>query len=81
MLGLACGTKWSGLYFIAFFGLLSVAFDVAARRAYGVRRPWRGTAFRDIGPALYALVVVPIAVYLMTWWAWFTSETGVYRHE
>lgn len=81
MLGLACGTKWSGLYFIAFFGLLSVAFDVAARRSYGVGRPWRGTALRDIGPALYALVVVPIAVYLMTYWAWFTSETGVDRHE
>ena len=59
MLGLACGTKWSGLYFIAFFGLMSVAFDVAARRRYGVRRPWLGAGLRDVGPALYALVVVP----------------------
>src|SRR5690606_36160384 len=40
LLGLACGTKWSGLYFIAAFGLLSVFFDLAARRAYRVRRPW-----------------------------------------
>ncbi|MFD6856995.1 dolichyl-phosphate-mannose--protein mannosyltransferase [Rhodococcus sp. NPDC060090] len=80
LLGLAAGTKWSGLYFIAFFGLMSVAFDLAARRAYGVQRPWIGTALRDIGPALYALVVIPIGVYLATFWAWFASETGVYRH-
>ncbi|NLE80591.1 MAG: phospholipid carrier-dependent glycosyltransferase [Rhodococcus sp.] len=80
MLGLACGTKWSGIYFVAFFGLLCVAFDVSTRRAYGVRRPWFGTAVRDIGPALYALVVVPLIVYLGSFWAWFASETGVDRH-
>ncbi|GAA5043308.1 phospholipid carrier-dependent glycosyltransferase [Nocardia callitridis] len=80
LLGLACGTKWSGLYFMAAFGLLSVAFDLAARRAYKVRRPWTGTAIRDIGPALYALVLIPLAVYLGTYWAWFASETGVNRY-
>jgi len=80
LLGLACGTKWSGLYFVAAFGILSVCFDLAARRAYGVPSPWRGTALRDVGPALYALVVVPLGVYLATYWAWFASETGVYRH-
>jgi dolichyl-phosphate-mannose--protein O-mannosyl transferase len=80
MLGLACGTKWSGIYFIVFFGLLSVLFDVAARRTYGVQRPWFGAALRDVGPALYALVLVPLFVYLGSYWAWFVSETGVDRH-
>lgn len=80
LLGLACGTKWSGLYYIAAFGLMSVCFDLAARRAYGVRRPWSGTALRDVGPALYALVVIPLGVYLASYWAWFASETGVYRY-
>lgn len=80
LLGLAVATKWSGLYFIAFFGLMTVAFDLAARRSYGVRRPWVGTALRDIGPGLYALVVVPLGVYLASYWSWFASETGVYRH-
>ncbi|WP_307829688.1 dolichyl-phosphate-mannose--protein mannosyltransferase [Antrihabitans stalagmiti] len=80
LLGLACGTKWSGVYFVAFFGIACVALDIAARRAYGVRKPWRGTAIRDLGPALYALVVIPIAVYLSTYWAWFASETGIDRH-
>ena len=34
LLGLACATKWSGLYFVVFFGLMSLAFEVAARRQY-----------------------------------------------
>uniref|UniRef100_UPI003CC7DF7B dolichyl-phosphate-mannose--protein mannosyltransferase n=1 Tax=Nocardia gipuzkoensis TaxID=2749991 RepID=UPI003CC7DF7B len=80
LLGLACGTKWSGVYFIAAFGLMSVYFDLSARRTYGVRRPWLGVALRDVGPALYALVLVPLGVYLASYWAWFASETGVYRY-
>ena len=51
LLGLACATKWSGLYFVMFFGLMSVAFDVAARRQYRVPRPWLGAVRRDVGPA------------------------------
>lgn len=79
LLGLACATKWSGVFFVAAFGLLSVAFDLAARRRAGVRRPWVGTAVRDVGPALYALVLVPLGVYVASYWAWFASETGVDR--
>lgn len=37
-LGLACGTKWSGGFFLAAFGLLSVFWDLGARRAMGIRR-------------------------------------------
>lgn len=80
LLGFACGTKWSGLYVIAAFGLLSVFFDLAARRAYGVRRPIFGTALRDIGPSLYALVLIPVAVYLGCYAGWYSSETSVYRY-
>ena len=79
MLGLCCGTKWSGIYFVAAFGLLSVGFDLAARRSAGVRRPWLGTLRRDVAPALWALVVVPGLLYLASFWAWFASETGIDR--
>jgi dolichyl-phosphate-mannose--protein O-mannosyl transferase len=80
LLGLSCGTKWSGMYFILAFGLMSVYFDVSARRAYGVRRPWVGAAVRDVGPALYSLVLIPLGVYLASYWAWFASEDGVFRY-
>ncbi|WP_438672347.1 dolichyl-phosphate-mannose--protein mannosyltransferase [Solihabitans fulvus] len=78
--GLACSIKWSGVWYIVAFGLLSVLWDATARRAAGVRRPWVGTIARDVLPALWALALLPVLVYLGTWWAWFASETGVDRH-
>lgn len=81
LLGLACATKWSGLYFVAFFAVLSLASDVAARRQYRVRRPWLGTLRRDLGPTAYALLLTPFGVYLASYAAWFASETAVNRHE
>jgi dolichyl-phosphate-mannose-protein mannosyltransferase len=81
LIGLALGVKWNGLYYIVAFGLLSVFFDVAARRAYGVPRPWLGTIVRDVVPALAALVLVPILVYLGSWSLWFASEDGYDRYS
>ena len=80
MLGLACGTKWSGLYFVVFFTLLSLGFDVAARRAYHVKRPWVGVLRRDLIPSGVSLALMPIAIYLASFATWFASETSVYRY-
>ena len=80
LLGLACAVKWGGLYYIAFFGLLTVMSDVAARRRFGVPRPWRGALARDTPAALASMVLVPIGVYLAGYWSWFASETAVDRH-
>lgn len=81
LLGLAFGTKWSGLYFIAFFGVMSLAFDVAARRQYQVPRAWLGTLRRDAIPTAYALLIIPFAVYLASYAGWFASETAIDRHQ
>jgi dolichyl-phosphate-mannose--protein O-mannosyl transferase len=81
LLGLACATKWSGLYFVVFFGLMSLALDVAARRAYRVPRPWAGVLRRDTGPAAYVFGLIPAAVYLFSYAPWFASETAVNRFE
>ena len=81
LLGCAFATKWSGLYYIAFFGLMSLGFDVAARRAYQVLRPWQGVLRRDAGPAAYALGLIPFAVYMFSYLPWFSSETAVNRFE
>ncbi len=42
LLGLSCAVKWSGIWFLLGFGLLSVLWDLGARRAAGVPRPWAG---------------------------------------
>lgn len=81
LLGLACATKWSGLYFIIFFGAMSLAFDIAARRAYRVPRPWLGTIRRDLGPTAYVMLLIPAGVYLASYAPWFASETAVDRYE
>ncbi|HEY0640873.1 MAG TPA: phospholipid carrier-dependent glycosyltransferase [Pseudonocardiaceae bacterium] len=79
-LGLACGVKWSGAYFVAGFALLVVIWDVTARRAAGVERPFAGMVRRDLAPAVWALALVPLLAYTATWWAWFTSETAIDRN-
>jgi dolichyl-phosphate-mannose--protein O-mannosyl transferase len=79
-LGLACATKWGGLYWVAAFGLLTVIWDATARRSAGVEHPWLGALWRDLLPALWSLLLIPVLVYLGTWWAWFASETAVDRH-
>jgi dolichyl-phosphate-mannose--protein O-mannosyl transferase len=80
LLGLGCGVKWSGVYWVVAFVVLVVLFDATARRAAGVERPWAGTLRRDLGPSFWALGIVPVLAYLSCWWAWFGSETGVDRH-
>ncbi|WP_291313510.1 dolichyl-phosphate-mannose--protein mannosyltransferase, partial [Corynebacterium sp. UBA2622] len=80
LLGLSLSVKWSGLYYIAFFGLLSAFWDLWLRRRYGVARPLAGALLRDVPSALASLVALPAALYVWSWRAWFASETSVYRH-
>lgn len=80
-LGLGCGVKWSGIYVVLAFLILSLAFDVAGRKAYHVERPWKGTLLRDVVPSFASLAILPMLVYLATYIPWFNSETAVYRFE
>ncbi|MGH3438024.1 MAG: dolichyl-phosphate-mannose--protein mannosyltransferase [Sciscionella sp.] len=79
-LGLACADKWDGIYWVAGFGALVMFWDATARRKAGVEHPWWGAIRRDLLPALWAILAVPLLVYLACWWSWFASETGVDRH-
>nr|WP_241744267.1 phospholipid carrier-dependent glycosyltransferase [Cellulosimicrobium arenosum] len=79
-LGLACGVKWSGIYFLAVFAVLSVLWDATARRTAGVGRWWEDALIVDAIPA--ALVMVPTALvsYLAAWTSWFASS-GAYLRQ
>jgi dolichyl-phosphate-mannose--protein O-mannosyl transferase len=79
-LGLAVGTKWSGLFFLAGFGLLTVLWDLNARRVAGIRGWISGGAIRDGIPAFTAMVPVAAIVYSATWTGWFLSENAYFRH-
>ncbi|WP_408004719.1 dolichyl-phosphate-mannose--protein mannosyltransferase [Pseudonocardia lacus] len=79
LLGLGCAVKWSTAWWVAAFGVLLVFWDVRARRAAGVARPWRAGLLRDLGPGLWALALVPVLTYVASYWAWFRSETAIDR--
>ncbi|MQY04040.1 dolichyl-phosphate-mannose--protein mannosyltransferase [Actinomadura macrotermitis] len=75
-LGMAAATKWTGVFYIAAFGLMVVLWDYGARRAAGVRRPAAGTLLLEAGPAFVQLVVVSLITYLATWWGWIFNPGG-----
>ncbi|MBD5786573.1 phospholipid carrier-dependent glycosyltransferase [Cellulosimicrobium terreum] len=79
-LGLACGVKWSGLYFLAVFAVLSVLWDATARRTAGIERWWEDALLVDAIPA--ALVMLPTALlgYLASWTSWFRTP-GAYMRQ
>ncbi|WP_433086546.1 dolichyl-phosphate-mannose--protein mannosyltransferase [Dactylosporangium sp. CA-052675] len=78
-LGLACGVKWSGLWYLILFALAAVVFDMSARRSAGVRH-WIS---ESIPPAVgWTLAIGGIALfaYVNVWWGWFLSDDGYFRH-
>ena len=79
-LGGTLAVKWSGLYYMAFFGVAIVVVDAYRRYRFGVARPLRGAVFWDASPHFLNLVILPLALYVLSWRTWFTSESSVYRH-
>jgi dolichyl-phosphate-mannose--protein O-mannosyl transferase len=76
-LGLACATKWSGVYFAAAFGILMLIWDYE-------RRSKRLEGFsdwfvKDFLPALLMPLVI-IAIYISSWVGWFRSSGGWNRN-
>ena len=71
--GLAVGTKWNALYVLAAFALLSLAWDVGARRLAGAGGRANHGILRDGIPAFISLVVLAGAVYVATWAGWFAT--------
>jgi dolichyl-phosphate-mannose-protein mannosyltransferase len=80
LLGLSCAVKWSGIYFLVGFALLSLAWDLGARRSAGVGRPVIATGRRDLPGGVLALGVAPVVAYLASYAGWFLGENSYGRH-
>ncbi|HEX6471240.1 MAG TPA: phospholipid carrier-dependent glycosyltransferase [Streptosporangiaceae bacterium] len=74
-LGTATATKWTGLYYVAAFGVLAVVWSVGARRSAGVRRPYLGALALETLPAFASIVVVGLVTYI-TWWSGWIFNAG-----
>jgi dolichyl-phosphate-mannose-protein mannosyltransferase len=74
--GLAAGVKWTGIYFLAAYGVYLVVVDALLRRRAGVPF-WGSGAVLKQGPVTF-LLVVPIALvaYLLTWTGWLRTSGG-----
>ncbi|QDY88928.1 phospholipid carrier-dependent glycosyltransferase [Arthrobacter sp. UKPF54-2] len=79
-LGLAVGTKWSALFFLAGFGLLTVLWDLSARRIAGIHGWITGGILKDGIFAFLSIVPVAALVYTATWTGWFRSANAYFRH-
>jgi len=80
LFGSACAVKWSGVWFLAFFALLSLYWDRAAWRDAGVRRPTGVALRRGLPGAAWALGALPVLTYLASFTGWFRGENSQGRH-
>lgn len=78
-LGLACGSKWSGIYYLAAFGLLMLWWDRQARAAVGIRRPFAAAVTKDALPGFVSVVGTALVVYVLTWSGWLLTGKGYGR--
>ncbi|WP_376786841.1 MULTISPECIES: dolichyl-phosphate-mannose--protein mannosyltransferase [Arsenicicoccus] len=79
-LGLAIGTKWSGGFYFAAFGLLTVAWDLSARRAIGEVNWARNGILVDGVTAFFSMTTIIVSTYLAGWTGWLRSDNGYGRH-
>ena len=78
-LGAATAVKWSGLYFIAAFGIYVLVSEALARRAAG-QVNWQISGLVKQGSMTFInLVPVAAAVYLASWSGWIFSSGGYDR--
>lgn len=78
-LGLACATKWNGVWYLPVFASLVLAWDWGARRGAGFR-PGLDRFLRIEGPWLPLWFgLAPVAAYVVSWSGWFASSYGYDR--
>ena len=80
LIGLACATKQDAVWYILAFAALSIAWDIGARRAAGLRSFVRGALVRDGKWLPLTFIVIPLATYVATWTSWLFTSTGYDRN-
>ncbi|QGN35570.1 dolichyl-phosphate-mannose--protein mannosyltransferase [Microlunatus sp. Gsoil 973] len=79
MFGLGLGTKWNAVYVLAAFCVLSLAWDVGARRLAGAERTAGLALIRDGLGKFASVVVLGGIVYVGSWVSWFATSGGYDR--
>ncbi|GAA1599612.1 dolichyl-phosphate-mannose--protein mannosyltransferase [Actinoplanes couchii] len=77
--GMACGVKWSALFFAPFLAALVLVWRAQTRRSAGVHGPIIAGILGDLG-WLFLSFGIAILVYLACWTGWFVTDDGYFRH-
>ncbi|UTT62973.1 dolichyl-phosphate-mannose--protein mannosyltransferase [Microcella humidisoli] len=77
--GLAVGVKWSALYLLAAFAVLTVVADAVERRRAGVALWASGTLLRQAPISFVLMIPSAAAAHVLTWWGWFATTGGYGR--
>lgn len=77
---LATGVKWNALFFIAIFGILTVLWDMNARRIAGVKNWLLAGIVKDGILAFVYMIICGIFWYVLTWSGWLASSTAYHRN-
>jgi dolichyl-phosphate-mannose--protein O-mannosyl transferase len=75
-LGLAISIKWSGLWFLAVFGVLAVVVDIFFRSQFQPKRIFSGHIIKDWWLLFIQLPLTAFLIYLLSWTGWFVSSIG-----
>ena len=78
-LGAATAVKWSGLYFLAAFGLYVFISDFIQRRKISDGRPTQLASFWQALITFALMVPIAAVTYLVSWIGWLTSTGGYDR--
>jgi dolichyl-phosphate-mannose-protein mannosyltransferase len=78
--GLSTGVKWSGVYFLAIFGVYVVVGELLLRRQAGIEFWATGGLLKQAPVTFLLLVPLAAAVYLASWTGWFVTDGGYHRH-
>ena len=74
-MGLAIGTKWNGLYILAAFIVLTVLWDVGARKVAGAERRLSATFVVESLISWVTMSTTAVGVYLLSWLGWILSPS------
>ncbi len=79
--GLASAIKWSGLYFLAFFGLYLVVSEAIEIKKRSRRNVFKWSSQLSQAVAKFVLLVPSALItYLITWTGWLTTTGGYDRN-
>ena len=78
--GAACAVKWSGVWFLAAFGIYLVVVDALARRRAGLPLWITGALLKQAPVTFLLLVPVAVVVYFASWTGWLVTDGGYDRH-